>query len=226
MGLLDLAKSWLISFKARPIHDSERDGDAEDPDLRDNEHAKAGADSLNSALFHQNVAPLAREESEGSTTKDILVPDFQPETSAQDYFSNNRGEQARGAFHEVADIRWDHDEADWSIEELKLPASPAARHHSKPRAAGNPAAGMRQLPLEAAPPTREEICCSADRVRSFASSRGWLSPKAIGALKKIQTNEEYLNISESNSLTYLMGRMREIPEVADDLKILRIIMRA
>lgn len=51
----------------------------------------------------------------GFVEEGIFIPEFEVETSAEQYFNDSHVEQARGTFHEVDFIRWDHQETDWSL---------------------------------------------------------------------------------------------------------------
>ncbi len=182
MILLDKAKSWFKLLKSRSKYNSERERSPEHLACRGSKRVVATAHNLDrrrdGSPDPQAVVAINSEWSPESAVEDILVPDFQVEKSAQDYFIDNQGEQARGTFHEVEVIRWDHDEADWSIEEFEfeLPARPAARQHSKP-----PTVGGHSEPVDGVDDSRQSQD-ALRRLQALAVRRRWLA--AAAALDK------------------------------------------
>lgn len=102
----------------------------------------------------------------GSTvSKEIPIPDFEVEVSAEDYFFANQGKQAQGTFQEVDAVRWEHDEADWNIKEFDFQPSDNV---SNPSLAPSPMPKTKAL-QDTKRPTQKEIRSSILRVRLIAS---------------------------------------------------------
>jgi len=131
--LLGKAKSLFQLIRRRSISVSKYKTDHELPDHGDNigtSYKSANLPQIGdqpSDIKTENA--INGDRSHGSAEEDILTPDFEIETSAEQYFNNNHGEQARGTFHEVDFIRWDHDETDWNVGEIEF--VPAANPSEK-----------------------------------------------------------------------------------------------
>jgi hypothetical protein len=161
---------------------------AESPRMRVDPRASQSADGSNGEI------------SKGYVYEETSVPVFNAETSAEEYFHDNQGKRAQGSFHEVEAVRWDHDEADWSIDEIESEPEVSAdsrrlakRHpHDKPqeRAEGlqasyqplengdesrSPGLGANQKSSE---PT-EDICALNARIRKPRSETGQPTQKEI-----------------------------------------------
>jgi hypothetical protein len=258
--------------------------------------------------------------------EEIRLPDFQVDTSAEEYFNSYHGQQVRGTFQEVEVVRWDHDEADWSIEglEFRPSANSLGKGHAesvksdenidtadsrnisrhfvaferlkvfalerrwRAAAAALDKAWKQSAPLsgreraaveyllqnadssiqrradadalrsflfathkrehrveyqnpstrvedrtkarspqkslaETRPPTQKQIRSAVIRIRDAASVRGWISPKSSRALAKLGDSRANLDQSETNALTYLLGRCSDVSELAHHAYILREI---
>lgn len=201
--MLSKAKSILQLITRRSTSGSEHGTRHELLDQRGSRQVAAEATNLarigGGSSDPEHAEAINSAWSQGSVAEDILIPDFQVETSPEDYFNDHRGEQARGTFHEIEVVRWNHDEADWSIAELEF--EPPAK-----------------------PPTQKEVRSSAIRVRKFASERSWLSPKSIRALAKLGDREPKLDRSETNALNYLLERCANVSVLTHDAEILRKVV--
>lgn len=146
-----------------------------------------------------DVDPISNDRINETVADGTLTADFQVETSAEEFFNNSHGERAKGTFHKVDVVRWEHDETDWKIEAVEFtpPANPAG----KPR-------------------TQKDVRASAIRVHAIASSHGWLSPKSSRALEKLGNPKTKLDQSDVNALNYLLGRCANISEITHDVKVL------
>jgi hypothetical protein len=152
-----------------------------------------------SATEFADVDPISSDRINETVADGTLALDFQVETSAEEFFNNSHGERAKGTFHKVDVVRWEHDETDWKIEAVEFtpPANPAG----KPR-------------------TQKDVRASAIRVRAIASSHGWLSPKSSRALEKLGNPKTKLDQSDVNALNYLLRRCANISEITYDVKVL------
>lgn len=61
---------------------------------------------------------------------------------------------------------------------------------------------------------------AAGRILEEATRRRWISPKSMAGLVKLGEDRNDLSRSERNALAYLLGRMRRVPELADDVALL------
>jgi len=152
-----------------------------------------------------------------SISKEIPIPDFEVEESAEDYFFANQGRQAQGTFQKVDAVRWEHDEADWCIEKFDFQPSDKV---SIPRLPPSPALMKRDL-NETKRLSPKEIQSSNILVRRIASERSWLSPKSSRALAKLGDKRALLSRSETNALNYLLDRCANVPELREDGETLR-----
>ncbi|WP_157732890.1 hypothetical protein [Bosea sp. AS-1] len=223
MILFDKAKSWLKLIKSRSKYGTERERSPGHLAYRNSERVVAKTHNLDrprdGSPDPQTVVAINREWSQGSAMEEILVPDFQVEKSAQDYFNDNHGEQARGTFHEVEVIRWDHDEADWSIEEFEfeLPASPAGRQHSKP-----PTDGGHNEPVDAVDGSRQGQD-ALRRLQALAVRRRWLA--AVAALDRASQSAP-LSKRERAAIEHVLNAATTLSRHRSDAEALRGLLLA
>lgn len=130
MILLGKAKSFFQRIRRRSISVSKHKTNHEFP--VEGEDGKLSSEPANVSQIGDRPSDTKTADSidiatsRGFVEEGIFIPEFEVETSAEQYFNDNHGEQARGAFHEVDFIRWDHQETDWSLGETELlpPANP------------------------------------------------------------------------------------------------------
>jgi hypothetical protein len=128
-------------------------------------------------------------------TSKKISPDFLGEISAEDFFKGNERDQARGTFHTVDVVSWEHEDTDWILE---TPESPQRLNPAK----------------------KPTVSASLLRVRNIAAARGWLSPNSSRALAKLSGQKIRLDQSETNALNFLLTRCAKIPDLKDDVQVL------
>lgn len=140
--------------------------------------------------------------------------DFEAEVSAEDYSTGSHGRQARGIFQKVDTIRWDHDESDWSIEDLdfEAPFRPAEAAPAKPCVEGNPSMANSH---DRSPP--QEV--ALQRLREFALRRRWLASAA--AIEKLSQNRGPLSNREWAAIEHMMSKAEATTRYAVDSRMLR-----
>lgn len=146
-------------------------------------------------------------ESDNVAVPEILPNlDFEAETTAESFFKANPAEAARGTFEKVDTVRWDHTEADWSLEEFDFerPAKSAdhriSRHCSDN--AHQKACDANQTYAEGA----------FERLHAFALKRRWRA--AASALNKAATRSSRLSKRERAAIEHVLN-------VADTLALHR-----
>ncbi len=139
--------------------------------------------------------------------------DFEIEVSAEDYFIANRGEKVRGTFEEVDAIRWDHDEADWTLEEFDF--EPPA-NSAKPRSA------VQQRGLAKAQDPALQYEDALKRLREFALQRRWLA--AAAALEKASQQSPTFSERERAAIEHVLNVAGTLTRHRPDAEALRSLL--
>lgn len=149
-----------------------------------------------------------RRREPGNEAFPAIIPDldFEAETTAENFFKANPTEAVRGTFQKVDTVRWDHTEADWSLEEFDF--EPPAKHvdyritaHSSERE-NQKASDTDQAFAEGA----------LERLHAFALQRRWRA--AASALSKAASRSAKLSKRERAAIEHLLN-------VADTLALHR-----
>ncbi|KAA9009702.1 hypothetical protein [Histidinibacterium aquaticum] len=132
--------------------------------------------------------------------------DFEAEATAESYFKANTTEAARGVFQEIDRVRWDHAEADWSLEEFDFdpPAKFAVQSIS-----GNSSEGGHSKGADA---NETSAKVAFERLQTFALKRRWRA--AASALSKASTHSGRLSKRERAAIEHVLN-------VADTLALHR-----
>jgi hypothetical protein len=219
--LLGKAKSFFHLIGRRPIRGAERENRREFSDQSItgrtlSDQVKPDQILRRSSGMHK-ADEISVDRSRSSISREIPIPNFEVEASAEDYFFTNQGQQARGIFQEVGSVRWDHDEADWQIEDFDFQPSDDVAIPSLPPSSASMNGDFHKTKR----PTQKELRSAKVQVRRIASERSWLSPKSSRALAKLGDKKAVLSRPETNALNYLLDRCAKVSELRDAVEILR-----
>lgn len=162
---------------------------------------------------------LQDSEPANGSVPEVLPPlDFEAEATAESFFKAKPGKQARGTFHEVDAIRWDHEEADWSLErfELEKAAVSSVQHVS-----GSSSDTEYQKATDG-----NELSChlegAFEQLRAFASQRRWRA--AVAALDKAATQSSRLSKRERAAIERTMDAAENLARYRSDSMVLRSVL--
>lgn len=136
--VLDKIKSLVRHFRQKLVSHVDNEISREKP--RDRPTTGKQPESVSPPQVMDGAAAptpssLRASEPTSGLAPELLPPlNFEAETTAESFFKANPTKAARGTFHEVDKVRWDHLEADWSLDDLDIepPAEYADREHQKP----------------------------------------------------------------------------------------------
>lgn len=168
--------------------------------------------------------PVSSEEvnpgrSQGLIREGNLTLDFEVEVSAEDFFVANHGKQARGTFQEVDAIRWDHDEADWSIDDLDF-EPPVRSADPSPSKSDPECRQQRGLPGSHDRTLQHEEALK--RLREFALRRRWLA--AAAALDKASKSCATLSKRERAAIEHVLSVSGATTRYMADSEALRCVL--
>jgi hypothetical protein len=217
--LLSKTKSLLRRFRQRSASDAEYENDRKKPDeWTTTGDGKKPADLSLVSEGAPTSQPSVLQDSKptNGSLPEILPPlDFVAEAPAESFFNANPGRQARGSFHEVDAVRWDHEETDWSLEEFEFEQPPVSALQYMSR---SPSHTEHQEAIDE-DKVSLEVGDAFERLRAFASSRHWRA--AASALEKAAKQSPRLTKRERAAIERILDAAAKLTRYQTDSRILR-----
>lgn len=203
MILLRKATSLFQRIRRRSISVSKHKTDHEFPVQGANGRTSSHAASLAHVGDQTSVTTTADAiklaHSQSPISEDIQPLDFEVELSAEDHFIAQKGLQARGTFQKVDVVRWDHDEEDWSLEDIEFESTANSTDTGFAR---SPTEDQQHQETSESQGGSFQHLEAFVRLKEFALRRRWLS--AAAALDKASRQPAPLSKRERAAIEHVL----------------------